>query len=112
MLALTSVTGVARVVAVVAGDPQDAVLDVVHPVVCQFGAAVREGAATRAPARRRCARQEGVFAVKGLEPDARLLAAFHSSGHDQSDVQGRRDEKSDEASESRTESKMHQQLAH
>ena len=37
---LTSITGVARVVAVVAGDSQNPVLDVVHPVGCHFGAAV------------------------------------------------------------------------
>lgn len=37
---LTSMTGVSRVVAVVAGDPQNPVLYVVHPVGCDFGAAV------------------------------------------------------------------------
>lgn len=56
--------GVTRVVAVVAGDPQDPVLDVVHPVGCHFGAAVHECSAT---GRRRFARQ--VRVVQGLQPD-------------------------------------------
>lgn len=50
-LSLTSMTGVARVVAIVSGDPQDPVLDVVQPVGCDFGAALREDGA---PASARC----------------------------------------------------------
>lgn len=60
--------GVARVVAVVSGDPQDPVLDVVHPVGCHFGAAVHECSAT---GRRRFARQ--VRVVQGLQSNVSAL---------------------------------------
>lgn len=53
-------TGVSWVVAVVAGDPQDPVLYVVHPVGCHFGAAVHEDSAAAA-GRRRFARQVRVL---------------------------------------------------
>lgn len=52
---LTSMTGVPRVVAVVAGDPQNPVLYVVHPVGCHFGAAICEDIAA-ATGRRRLSR--------------------------------------------------------
>lgn len=74
---LTSVTRVSRVVAVVAGDPQDPVLDVVHPVGCHFGVAVHEDAAAAATGRRRLARQ--VCVLQGLQPDARLLSTLQNT---------------------------------
>lgn len=79
VFALTSMTGVSRVVAVVAGDPQDPVLDVVHPVGCHFGAAVHEDAAAAAAVtgRRRLARQ--VCVLQGLQPDARLLSTLQNT---------------------------------
>lgn len=48
-------TGVSRVVPVVAGDPQNPVLYVVHPVCCHFRAAVHKDSAA-ATGRRRLAR--------------------------------------------------------
>lgn len=70
-------TGVSRVVAVVAGDPQDPVLYVVHPVGCHFGAAVRERRAAAATGLRRLARQ--VRVDQGLQPDARLVSTLQNT---------------------------------
>lgn len=69
-------TGVARVVAVVACDPQDPVLDVVHPVGRHFGVAVRERCAA-ATGRRRLARQ--VRVLQGLQSDARLVSTLQNT---------------------------------
>lgn len=69
-------TRVARVVAVVAGDPQNPVLYVVHPVGGHFGAAVLERGAA-ATGRRRLARQ--VRLLQGLQPDAWLLSTLRDS---------------------------------
>lgn len=73
---LTSMTGVARVVAVVAGDPQNPVLDVVHPVGCHFGAAVHERSAA-ATGRRSLARQ--VRPLQGLQPNTRLVFTLQNT---------------------------------
>lgn len=69
-------TGVSRVVAVVAGDPQNPVLNVVQSVGCRFGAAVREDSAA-ATGRRRLARQ--VCALQGLQPNTRLVSTLKNS---------------------------------
>ena len=74
IFSLTSVAGVSRVIAVVARDPQDPVLYVVHPVGCHFGAAVHEDGAT---GRRSLARQ--VCVLQGLQPDARLVPALQDT---------------------------------
>lgn len=74
LFALTFVAGVAPVVAVVAGDPQDPVLQVVHPVGRHFGAAVRDDSA--AATGRRLPRRVRVH--RGLRPDARRLCALRS----------------------------------
>lgn len=73
IFSLTSMTGVSRVVAVVAGDPQNPVLNVVQSVGCHFGAAVREDNAA-ATGRRRLARQ--VCALQGLQPNTRLVSTL------------------------------------
>lgn len=65
-------TGVARVVAIVSGDPQDPVLDVVQPVGCDFGAALREDSA---PASARCRLARYVRAAEGIQCGGRLLSA-------------------------------------
>lgn len=69
-------TGVPRVVAVVAGDPQNPVLYVVHPVGCHFGAAVHECTAA-ATGRRRLAGQ--VHLLQGLQLDAMLVSTLQNS---------------------------------
>lgn len=69
-------TGVAWVVAVVAGDPQNPVLYVVHPVGCHFGAAVHQSSAA-ATGRRRLARQ--VRGLQRLQPDARLVSTLQNT---------------------------------
>jgi len=70
--ALTSMTGVSRVVAVVAGDPQNPVLDVVHhPVGRHRGAAVhRDG---------RCRLLRQVRVYQGLQPDAWLVSTLQNT---------------------------------
>ena len=90
---LTSMAGVARVVAVVAGDPQDPVLDVVHPVGRHFGVAVRERSAAAA-GRRRLARQ--VRVLQGLQSDARLVSTLQNTlgaYHRRSERTGKRSER-------------------
>lgn len=69
-------TGVSRVVAVVAGYPQNPVLYVVHPVGCHFGAAVHEDSAA-ATGLRRLSRQVRVH--HGLHPDARLVTTLQNT---------------------------------
>lgn len=105
-------TGVPRVVAVVAGDPQNPVLYVVHPVGCHFGVAVHECVAA-ATGRRRLARQ--VHLVQGLQPDARLVSTLQNTlgaYHCRSErAEIRRERRGEPWSPRERPSGLHQQLA-
>lgn len=73
---LTSMTGISRVIAIVAGDPQNPVLNIMHSVGCHFRADVPDERLS-VTGRRRLAWQ--VRVVELFQPNAGLVSALNNT---------------------------------